>query len=200
MQRDFTLFAFDLDESAVRRVLSAIPGVTPLPSADDEADAQDRPARASEPASARRTPPTVPSTDTGLTGTQIGGRDDFAGEPDPSLNGESDVPGSPWPGAPSTGDADESASSEWSGKRALVAVALVTGLGLLGVAVVRTLRRRRDDESDTDGDAPDGGADDAGEQADDVSRASTFDASPIVGMSILAVLAVVVRYLRSRGE
>lgn len=199
MPSDVTIFRFDLDEATVRRVLSAIPGVTPLPPEDesetddgDGAEADGDAADASDAGADRHPGTTADPT------------------PDPARSGWS-----PWPGAPSATDEEEEG---WSRRRkALVGVASLLGLGLVAVALYLLVRRFRGD-SDGDGGARDEGDGpdvpgglpivgdssdedeaDAGE-TDDAGRSPPIEVSPVVGMAFLVAVAGVVRRVRARDE
>lgn len=206
MPSDVTILRFDLDEATVRRVLSAIPGVTPLPPEDEsetDADGDRAPARGADAAS--------PSSGASPERTDHPGT---ASEPrpDPARAGWS-----PWPGAPSAGDEEDQG---WSRRRkALVGAGLVLGLGLIAVALYVLVRRFRGD-SDGDGGARNGGGgpdepgglpsfgdltgeseDDEDAEADaDDARSPPIEVSPVVGMAFLVAVAGVVRRFRAGAD
>lgn len=232
VSRDFTLFQFDLDEATVRRVLSSIPGVTPLPPDDEtgEAQADDggdadgakfgdsaRTMSDDEAATGDVAEPSEksgePSDGTAVAGSESHLGDDADERRSAGATGDRG-PSTPWPGAPGDSEQTEDEGGLFArlgGKRVLLAVGLVLGLGVIGVAVVWFLRRRGDEESDapaegTPGadrhrtvaaDVPgDSGTDDES-AADADSRSYPVDPSPVVGMAFLALGALALRHFRS---
>lgn len=229
MSRDFTLFQFDLDEATVRRVLSSIPGVTPLPpeNADHVGTESAGEARSGrdDAADPGPTEPSRGTDDAAASGTESGAEGvSTMGDPrEPAAGGRS----TPWPGAPVDEDGpgeDEGLVAGFSTKQVLLAVGAVLGLGVIGVGIVWFFKRRGDEPSGADdeepvrartrGDRPDAGASEPdaereaaaadagdGESADDEeSRSYPMDPSPVVGMAFLVVGTLVFRHFRSGEE
>lgn len=219
VSREYTIFELDVDESAVRSVLALLPGVRPLPtdrgaspetddSSDDRSPDDDSPAADDVPSSvmigrARR------ATDAGATATDDGRPSTWAGR----------RISTPWPGAPmdeGEDDEDEGMLHRLGGRKVLIAVGLVLGLGVVGVAVFwwRSRRGSADDVVATDegrgtdlepgypGDqASEAGPAEsaAGSPADESeSRSYPMDVAPVVGMAFLAAVTVLLRRFRRR--
>lgn len=192
--RDITILGIEVDEATVRRVLAALPGVTPLPAEDDAdetgTDAGDVAANGAGPAGDDET-------------HGAGG----PGGPHARVDDRAD-PDTPWPGAPFDEGEEESEGRDW--KRIGLAVGLVLGLGVVGVALVwgvREWRSRKSDDEDRETDPLDAAAagmrdegTDAGEATDDetaaaAERSPPMNLSPVIGMAFLAAGAVVLRGL-----
>ena len=173
MSRDFTVFQFDVHEDAVRRVLSSIPGVTPLP--PDEQRPSDERSESSDAATGAATDAeTGTSTDAEKEiSTGDAGEADSAGattEPideshagtpgaeahlsDSAAETQSGAtmwtrPSTPWPGAPGEAEEEKSGLLErLRSKRALLVGGVVTVLGVVGAAAVWFLKFRGDGGSD----------------------------------------------------
>lgn len=218
VSRDFTVFQFDVDEDAVRRLLSAIPGVTPL--ASDEPDASD---------DARRPPGGESATagDDAVGGTTGAGPGDAneavadAAGVEAHLGDSASTsserpsarkwtgPSTPWPGAPTDEPDDGGLLDRLRSKRALLAGAAVALLGAVSAAAVWYLKFRGDDGGSGGQDhrgrvragGADSGAADREPHADDSdSRSYPVDASPVIGMAFLAIGTVVLRRFRGGDE
>lgn len=90
------------------------------------------------------------------------------------------------------------------GRRIALVAGVILCLGLLGIALVRFVKRRGNDTGD--GDVP---SNDEGEKSvsaegckanDSGTRSYPVDVAPVVGMAFLAVAALVVRQFRSSDE
>ena len=163
VRREFTLFQFDVDEAAVRRLLAAIPGVTPVPPDGDDRSADDD----STPAGS----PDATDSDAGSgSGPSPGSRSGEASGPtggpregstpdatDRTRSGRGRFPSTPWPGAPLDEASEESGGwrSRLRGRAPLLAAAAVLVLGVAGAAAWY-LKGRGSGERDEPRDAADG--------------------------------------------
>lgn len=217
--RDYTLFRFDVDEDTVRWLLSSLPGVTPLEAEArraDDADA-DGPSR-------DETRVADDGADAGTTddasGVANGERRGTPGSEahldDASSGGDrvstrlGVIPSTPWPGAPTDeGEAADGLLKRLRGRKVLLAVGLVLGLGVIG-AVLFLKKRGTDESGGEPGDErwsgarpndpevakarPDTEHPPAGMSTDEVgAHTYPIDVSPLVGIGFLAVVATAIR-------
>lgn len=225
MSRDLTVFQFDVDESAVRRALALIPGVTPLEPTDestpDESGAPDagEPTRRSDDATAGR------STDDEFRGApeRAGAEAHLSGGVGPGAGraGAKRMtgPSTPWPGAPGAGaeeDADGGLLDRLRERRALLIGGAVAVVGAVGAAAVWYLKFRGSDDADRDAVRGSGVGDQAGETRetagtstgrgreppadDEDSRSYPVDVAPVVGMAFLALATVLLRRVGGRDD
>lgn len=216
-----TLSRLSPPERHVRRLLGAVPGVTPLES-DRESDAEGPQSAGTGSGDADRTTaaaPSVSQADAAARATESGGTNGDADAGSTSRNW------SPWPGAPSP-DGDEEEDGGLDPKSVLAGAGAVLGLGLLAAVVylvVRWWRGRSDgDGGGTGGDGSGGGpagraeaaadraeserlaaedarreAEEARREAEERERSPPIEASPLVGMAFLALAAGALRRVRS---
>lgn len=217
MSREFTLFQFDVDEDAVRRVLSALPGVTPLSPDEETAADDDVPPVDGEPPRHGGAASDAGPTDAGSE-VSDGPSTDRAGA-EAHLSGavgpESDrtgaekwtAPSTPWPGAPVDEPDEGGLLDRLRDKRTLLIAGGVAVLGVVSAAAVWYLKLRGSDAGQRAGrrSRTRGASDDAagaGPAADsereppaddEESRSYPVDAAPVIGMAFLAVSAVLLR-------
>jgi hypothetical protein len=205
MSRDITLFQFDVDEAAVRRFLSVIPGVTPIP-VDERTSPEERdsasagesaaPADATgvatagveEPGSADETVRSAGAeahlAESGPAGSERAGAKKWTG------------PSTPWPGAPSQEEGPGGVVDRLRENKLLVggAVALV---GVISAAAVWFLKFRNGGDGADRGRPSDHDQPEREPHADDVESTSyPVDAAPVIGIAFLAVATVALRRLR----
>lgn len=225
MSRDFTLFQFDVDEDGVRRVLSSIPGVTPLPPDEQHASGDGTTSPEAETQTADH------ASEEGSTETGSGVTDETSVESagveahldDSIAMGEREAtatkwtgPSTPWPGAPTEKEENGGWRDRLTDKRTLLVGGAVAALGVVGAAAVWFLKFRGDGSPDRSGGQEHRSrvrSGDTGESesardgterephADDAeSRSYPVDPAPVIGMAFLAVATLVLRHVQSRAQ
>lgn len=227
MSREYTVFQFDVDEAAVRRLLERIPGVSPMP--PDEAAASDgRDGSARDGA--------APTTTDATTGNVTEVERDETGTPAPDAAGveahladsaKPDAhragarkwtgPSTPWPGAPSDEEEESGGIVDRLREHRLLIAGGALAVAVAGAVAAWFLKFRDGDEPERTGGSAssrprgrtgESAPSDAGRNAsareppadDSESRSYPVDAAPVIGIAFLAVASIVLRRVRSRSE
>lgn len=210
VSRDFTVFQFDVDEATVRRVLSALPGVTPVPPGDDASDGPE----------SERTDADGDPTATGPG--RPGGAPNRGHRSTPA---DRSTVSTPWPGAPGEREEEEPSGGlrgRLSSRRVLLAVGLVLSLGVVGVAVLWLTKGRgsrdglagleedgderapaagsREGTASEDRDSSDGDRQSADDGDEGAERSYPIDRKAVGGIAFLVTGTVLLRYLRSSDD
>ncbi|MCU4801122.1 hypothetical protein OB920_12145 [Halobacteria archaeon HArc-gm2] len=212
MSREFTFFQFDVDEDAIRRILTSIPGVTPVPAEERDLDEAGSPASEAEPG-----PSATGVDDASSPGADVGPTDepparsagveahldDSAGKNRASARTWT-RPSTPWPGAPTDEPDDEDGGlvSRIMEKKLLIG-GIAAALGVVGAVAVWFLKFRESGGEDEFTNSGRGATDqdptpDEPHADDEASRDYPVDVAPVVGMTFLAVATVLLQ--RFDGE
>lgn len=209
MSRDFTVFQFDVDEDALRRVLSFVPGLTPLPPDEEAASEEgntspgDETATFTEDVGAESPADAGPGTTAEPSADRAGVEAHLSGSVGPGADRAGarkwTGPSTPWPGAPTDEEGDGGLLDRLRDKRTLLIGGIVAVFGVLGATAVWFLKFRGDGNRAEADSGPD--RSEREPHADDAdSRSYPVDAAPVIGMAFLAVATVILRRVRGGGE